>query len=88
MQSMQMNQAVMQGLKGASGVMAKINADMNVSEIRDVLKVFSKEMMKADMNGEMMTDAFEMTEDASTVSNAEELYDGILGEIGLEYQKG
>lgn len=78
----------MQSLKGATGVMAKVNADMNVSEIRDVLKVFSKEMMKADMNGEMMGEAFEMTEDASTVANAEELYDGILGEIGLEYQKG
>ena len=85
MASMQMNQAVMQGLKGASGVMAKINADMNVSEIRDVLKVFNKEMMKADMNGEMMADSFEMMEGAETVANAEELYDGILGEIGLEY---
>lgn len=30
MSSMQMNAAVMQGLKGATGVMAKINADMNV----------------------------------------------------------
>lgn len=88
MTSMQMNKAVMEGLKGATGVMSKINADMNVNEIKDVLKVFSKEMMKADMNGEMMQDAFEMTEDAGTVANAEELYDGILGEIGLEYQKG
>ena len=68
--------------------MAKINADMNVSEIRDVLKAFNKEMMKADMNGEMMAESFEMMEGAETVANAEELYDGILGEIGLEYQKG
>jgi hypothetical protein len=36
----------------------------------------------------MMQDAFEMTEDAGTVANAEELYDGILGEIGLEYSVG
>ena len=68
--------------------MSKINADMNVSEIRDVLKVFNKEMMKADMNGEIMADSFEMMEGAETAANAEELYDGILGEIGLEYQKG
>lgn len=68
--------------------MAKINADMNVGEIRDVLKAFNKEMMKADMNGEMMAESFEMMEGAETVANAEELYDGILGEIGLEYQKG
>lgn len=58
---------------------------MNVNEIKDVLKVFQKEMMKADMNGEMMTESFEMMEGADTVANAEELYDGILGEIGLEY---
>lgn len=68
--------------------MAKINAEMNVGEIRDVLKVFNKEMMKADMNGEMMAESFEMMDGAETVANAEELYDGILGEIGLEYQKG
>lgn len=85
MTTMQMNAAVMQGMKGATGVMSKINADMNVSEIRDVLKAFSKEMMKADMNGEMMTESFEMMEGAETTANAEELYDGILGEIGLEY---
>lgn len=69
-------------------MMAKINAEMNVGEIRDVLKVFNKEMMKADMNGEMMAESFEMMDGAETVANAEELYDGILGEIGLEYQKG
>lgn len=83
-----MNQAVMQGMKGASSVMSKMNADMNVSEIRDVLKEFNKEMMKADMNGEMMQDAFEMAEGADVASNAEEVYDGILGEIGLEYTSG
>ena len=85
MNTMQMNQAVMQGMKGASSVMAKMNADMNVKEISDVMKAFNKEMMKADMNGERMTESFEMMEGADTVANAEELYDGILGEIGLEY---
>ena len=88
MQSMAMNQAVMNGLKGATGVMAKINEDMQVSDIRDVLKAFNKEMMKADMNGEMVADSFEMMEGAETTANAEELYEGILGEIGLEYSKG
>lgn len=86
--SMQMNQAVMQGLKGASGVMAQMNKDMNVSEIKDVLKEFNKEMMKADMNGEMMADSMEMMEGAEVAGNAEELYEGILGDIGLEYVQG
>jgi hypothetical protein len=45
-------------------------------------------MMKADMNGEMVQDSFEMMEDGETTTNAEELYEGILGEIGLDYNKG
>ena len=44
--------------------------------------------MKADMNGEMMQDSMEMMEGADTVANAEELYEGILGEMALEYTKG
>lgn len=73
----------MQALQGSTGVMAKINADMNVAEIRDVLKEFNKEMGKAEMQGEMMGDAFDMMEDPSAVQDAEDLYEGVLGEIGL-----
>ena len=68
--------------------MSKINADMNVSDIKDVLKEFQKEMMKADMNGEMVADSMEMMEDGETTANAEDLYEGILGEINLEYVSG
>lgn len=32
-----------------------------------------------------MTDAFEMMEDPSAQTDAEDVYNGILGEIGLEY---
>ncbi len=61
--SMQTQQAIMGALKGSSAVMSKINEDMDVAEIRDVLKQFNKEMTKADMNQEMMGDAFDMMED-------------------------
>ena len=36
----------------------------------------------------MMTDAFDMMEDPSASVDAEDLYNGILGEIGLEYAAG
>lgn len=39
----------MESLKGSSAVMSKINEDMNVNEIRDVLKEFNKEMEKNGM---------------------------------------
>ena len=68
--------------------MAKINADMNVTEIRDVMKEFGKEMEKAGIQGEMMSDAFEMMEDPNAAADADDVYNGILGEIGLEYTAG
>ena len=39
----------MESLKGSTAVMSKINEDMNVNEIRDVLKEFNKEMEKNGM---------------------------------------
>ncbi len=48
--SMQTQQTIMQALKGSSAVMSKINDDMDVAAIRDVLKQFNKEMGKAEMN--------------------------------------
>ena len=68
--------------------MSKINQDLNVNEIREVMKEFSKEMGKAEIQGEMMNDAFEMAEDPNAAADAEDLYNGILGEIGLEYKAG
>ena len=88
MQSMQMQQNIMTSLKGATGVMGKINEDMNVNEIRDVMKDFNKEMMKQEIIGEQVADGFSMLEDPNANADAEDLYNGILGEVGLEYTVG
>ena len=88
MQSMQMQQNIMTSLKGATGVMGKINEDMNVNEIRDVMKDFNKEMMKQEVIGEQVADGFSMLEDPNANADAEDLYNGILGEVGLEYTVG
>ena len=45
-------------------------------------------MGKAEIQGEMMNDAFEMAEDPNAAADAEDVYNGILGEIGLEYTAG
>ena len=52
MTSMQMQNNIMESLKGSSAVMAKINEDMNVNEIRDVLKEFNKQMGVNEIKGE------------------------------------
>ena len=85
--SMQTQQAITGALKGSAQVMSQINEDMDVSAIRDVLKSFNKEMAKADMNQEMMGDAFDMMENPDVQAGAEDVYEGILGEIGLEMTK-
>lgn len=68
--------------------MAKINEDMNVNEIRDVLKEFNKQMGVNEIKGEQIQDGFEMFEDPGTQGEADDIYNGILGEIGLEYTEG
>lgn len=86
--SMQTQQNIMSALKGSSQVMQQINADMDVAEIRNVLKEFNKEMGKAEMQGDMVNDAFDMMEDPSQAADAEDVYNGIMGELQLEYTVG
>lgn len=41
-----------------------------------------------EMQGEMTNDAFEMMENPDTETDAENVYDSILGEMNLEYVVG
>ena len=68
--------------------MQSVNAEMNPQQMMQTMKAFSMEMEKAGMASEQMTDAFEMMEDPSASADAEDVYNGILGEIGLEYSSG
>jgi hypothetical protein len=88
MASMQMNQNVLQALQGSTQVMAAVNAEMNPAQMQQTMKAFAMEMEKAGIQSEMMGDAFEMMEDPSAAADAEDVYNGILGEIGLEYSAG
>mmetsp|Transcript_2157 Transcript_2157/g.1494 ORF Transcript_2157/g.1494 Transcript_2157/m.1494 type:complete len:164 (-) Transcript_2157:76-567(-) len=87
MASMESQQAIMQALGGSTQVMKNINENMDIAQIREVLKDFNKEMGKADMNGEMMGDAMDMMADPSEAADADDVYNGIMGEIGLDYNK-
>mmetsp|Transcript_8224 Transcript_8224/g.13764 ORF Transcript_8224/g.13764 Transcript_8224/m.13764 type:complete len:86 (+) Transcript_8224:392-649(+) len=65
--------------------MGKVNEDMNIQEIQSMVKTFQKEQMKAEINSEMVNDAMDMGEGNE---EADEVYDQILGEIGLQMQDG
>ena len=68
--------------------MQSVNAEMNPAQMQQTMKAFAMEMEKAGIQSEMMGDAFEMMEDPSASADAEDVYNGILGEIGLEYTSG
>ena len=88
MASMQMNQQVMQSLASSTTIMQAVNKDMNPAEMQQTMKAFAMEMEKAGLQMDMVQDGFEMMEDPSAATDAEDVYNGILGEIGLEYQEG
>ena len=50
----------MESLKSSSDIMSKVNGEMNISDISNMIKTFQKESMKAEMNSEMISDAMDM----------------------------
>ena len=85
MSTMASYQEIMKGLEGSSGVLAAMNEQMDISQIQQVLKTFNKESMKAEVKQEAVADAMDMAQ-GNVDEEADEVYNGILGEIGLEYQ--
>ena len=85
MSTMASYQEIVKSISGSSNVLAKLNEDMDIASIQNVLKNFNKESMKAEFNQEAVNDAMEMGMD-NVDEQADDIYNGILGEIGLEYQ--
>ena len=82
---MGVSKTVMESLKSSSDIMNKVNGEMNISDISNMIKTFQKESMKAEMNSEMINDAMDMG-DAN--EDADDVYEQILGEIGMEMNQG
>jgi charged multivesicular body protein 2A len=85
MSTMASYQEIVKGISGSTQVLTKLNEDMDIASIQNVLKTFNKESMKAEFNQEAVNDAMEMGMD-NVDEQADDIYNGILGEIGLEYQ--
>eukprot|EP00347_Sterkiella_histriomuscorum_P021172 403334975 len=75
---------IMKGLAGSTNVLQMMNEQMNIQQIQTVLKDFTKESMKQGINQEAIDDAMSMGMD-NVDEEADNLYENILGEIGLEY---
>lgn len=50
-------------LKGVNKVMTSVNEQMDMGQIRDVLREFAKQSEKMEMNSEMMNDQMDMAMD-------------------------
>ena len=85
MSTMSSYQEIIKSVAGSTQVMTRLNEDMDIASIQQVLKTFNKESMKAEFNQEEVNDAMEMGMD-NVDEQADDIYNGILGEIGLEYQ--
>ena len=85
MSTMSSYQEIVKSLGGTAKVMEQMNEEMDISQISNVLKTFQKESMKAEMKQEAVSDAMDMGLD-NVDEQADDVYNGILGEIGLEYQ--
>ena len=62
---------VMEALSSSTAIMGKVNEEMNVSEIQTMIKTFTKEQMKAEMQQEMIGDAMDMDD---TGAEADDVY--------------
>jgi division protein CdvB (Snf7/Vps24/ESCRT-III family) len=85
MSTMASYQEIMKGLEGSTHVLAAMNEQVDISQISQVLKTFNKESMKSEFKQEAISDAMDMAQ-GNVDEQADDVYNGILGEIGLEYQ--
>ena len=79
----QMNAQMMESLKGVNNVMSQVNGQMNMQDMNKIMKEFSMETEKMGMQQEMMQDQFDMMSDPTQETEAEDVYNQILSEIGM-----
>jgi len=85
MSAAQMNAQMVESLQNVNKVMSQVNSSMNPQQMNQIMRDFAKETEKMGMQQEMMGDAFDMMEDPGTEMEGEEVYNQILGEIGMAY---
>ncbi|CDW81444.1 snf7 family protein [Stylonychia lemnae] len=100
MSTMSSYQEIVKSLAGSSHVLAQMNEQMDIQNIQQVLKTFQKESMKSELQQEAVSilqcdeifmfiqvnDAMEMGM-GDVDEQADDVYNNILDEIGLEYSE-
>lgn len=81
--SAQMNATMVDALQNVNKVMSSVNAQMNPQQFQQTMKQFSMEMEKMGLQQEMMQDQFDMLQEPGMEADADEVYNQILGEVGM-----
>ena len=61
-----------------------VNASMNPQQMNQMMKQFAMETEKMNIQQEMMQDQFDMIADPETDQQADDVYNQILGEVGMQ----
>jgi hypothetical protein len=87
MTTAKVNGQTVAALQGVNKVMVGVNETMNMNQMRDICKEFAKESGKMENNAEIMADQMDMMNPAGTEDDADEVYNQILGDIGMGLNK-
>ena len=81
----EINSSMVEALQGVNKVMERVNEQMDIHQIQEILKEFAKNSEKMEMQQEMMSDAIDAGMDnAEDVESADKIYAQICEEIGIE----
>ena len=81
------NAAVMEALQKSTEAITAVEGSMNVKDIMNMVKDYSKESEKLGMKQEMMGDAMEDVLDTGDVDNeADKIYSQICDDINVDYE--
>ena len=84
-QSAKSHHDIGEALKGTVKAMESVNKAMKSSEINKIMKDFTREHEKSEMQSEMMGDAIDdALDEPGTMEAEEEVYQAIMAEMGLE----
>jgi len=84
LQTMKSTESMASAMKGVTQVMVRMNKQMNIPAINEIMKEFMQENEKMEMMQEEMGDAMDGLDDAEDEDEEESIVTQVLAEIGLD----
>jgi len=89
MTSMQSTQAISESMKKVTSAMVKLNKQVNLPQLQQIMKEFAKQSEQLDMKQEMIGDSIDdVMDDGEDEKASEEIVNQVLDEIGVTLGEG